>query len=537
MKIVIAGPKGAGKSTVGQALAALLGLPAEETDATLEQIFAADTGVHLSCREIYRTRGEEAFRAYERRVVQVLAEHDWRVVITGGSTLLDADSRRLLRDNAILVYLRAPVETLWQRATARGLPLWLEGEDGPARFAAQVAQRDEVLLPFADIVLDTGEADPEALAQQAADGIAQELAVRCRAANTYGDIVRMTSFGESHGKAIGVVVEGIKPGFELSEADIQAQLDRRRPGQSRVVTQRKEADRVHILSGVFEGKTTGAPIAMVIYNEDQDSSKYEDIRDLFRPGHADFTFYQKYGLRDHRGGGRSSGRETACRVAAGAIAMKWLAQRGVRIIAHAVEIAGIAAQTRDYSVIETNPVRCADPVAAKAMEEAIVAARKDRDSVGGVVQLEIEGVPPGLGDPIFAKLDARLAMAIMSIGAVKGVEIGEGFALCRMRGSQSNDPMRDGGFARNHAGGILGGISTGQPIILRAAVKPTSSIAQPQETIDIRGANRVIEVHGRHDPCIVPRAVPVIENMAALVLLDAWEVQARLNPDWARRHG
>ena len=355
--------------------------------------------------------------------------------------------------------------------------------------------------------------------------------MRMVAANTFGDIIRVTTFGESHGPAIGAVLDGVRPDVEISEADIQQELNRRRPGQSDVTTPRDEKDQVEILSGVFEGKTTGAPIAMVIYNRDHDSSRYEGIKDLFRPGHADFTFYKKYGIRDHRGGGRSSGRETAGRVMGGAIARKLLAEQGIRIVAHSVEIAGIAADTCDHSVIESNPVRCADAEAAKKMEQAIVAAKDDNDSVGGVVKLEIFGLPAGLGDPVFGKLDARLCGAIMTLGAVKGIEVGKGFALTRMRGSQSNDNMADGAFVSNNAGGITGGISTGQTVELRIGVKPTSSIAKPQRTIDLNGETRPIETHGRHDPCIVPRIIPVIEAMTALVLLDCLEIQTKIKPE------
>jgi chorismate synthase len=253
---------------------------------------------------------------------------------------------------------------------------------------------------------------------------------------------------------------------------------------------------------------------------------------MFRPGHADFTFYMKYGIRDHRGGGRSSGRETAGRVMGGAVCRRLLADRGVTIVAHAVEIAGIKAQSCDFDVIEKNVVRCADAEAAPAMEAAILAARDDEDSVGGIIQLEIHGLPPGLGDPVFDKLDARLSRALLSLGATKGFEIGAGFALTRLRGSQANDGMSQDGFVTNNAGGITGGISTGEPVIIRVGVKPTSSIAREQQTVDLEGRERPIEVHGRHDPCIVPRIIPVAENMAALVILDAWEVQDRLRPGW-----
>jgi chorismate synthase len=329
------------------------------------------------------------------------------------------------------------------------------------------------------------------------------------------------------------VFDGVRPGIEITAEDIQAQLNRRRPGQSDVTTPRDEKDQVEILSGVFDGKTTGAPIAMVIFNRDHDSSKYEGIKDLFRPGHADYTFYKKYGIRDHRGGGRSSGRETAGRVTCGAVARKWLTQKGVKIIAHSIEIAGIKAQSCDYDAIEKNDVRCADTAAAEIMKQAILAAKDDNDSVGGIVKLEIHGLPAGLGDPVFGKLDARITGAIMTIGAIKGIEIGQGFGLTRLRGSQSNDNMSDGGFKTNNAGGITGGISTGQTICLQIAVKPTSSIARPQQTIDHDGRTCPIETHGRHDPCIVPRIIPVIENMTALALYDCWQIQSRINPDFA----
>ncbi len=532
MNIVIIGQKGAGKSAFGAALSKEIGLPLVETDRLLEQIHALEHKRQLTCREIFKKGGDRVLREFEHKAVIHAASRDWHIIVTGGGTFVNAETRRALRGDAIILMLTAPAETLWARAIAGGVPPMFEGDDGQRKFTEQTRLREEIYHPFADIVLDATR-PPEQLAADAAVHISEELAVRTRAANTFGDIVRVTSFGESHGKAIGCILDGVKPGIEIDESILQEQLDRRRPGQSKVVTQRKEPDTVQILSGVFEGKTTGAPIGLIIYNQDADSRKYDEIRDLFRPGHADFTFYKKYGLRDHRGGGRSSARETAMRVAAGAVAMHILKQRGVEIRAHAVEIAGIAAKSCDYAVIEQNPVRCADPDAAKLMEEAILNARKDRDSVGGIVQLDINGVPPGLGDPIFAKLSSRLVYALSTIQAVKGIEIGDGFALTRMRGSQANDNMADGGFLSNHGGGIAGGISTGQPIRLRVALKPTASIAQPQRTIDIAGQNREIEVGGRHDPCIVPRAVPVIECMAALVLIDVWEIQKRLNPGWA----
>lgn len=533
MNIVLMGSKGAGKSTLGAALANLTGMDAIDTDRRIEARYQETQGQIATCREIFKAAGELGFRALERAVALESAELSYKLIITGGGMMMDPDARRALRRNAILVFLTASPDVLWARATEKGLPPWLTGPEGRAKFEEQAAHRTEVLLPFADIVFDTTEGTPEEQAARLADWIGEELAVRQTSASTYGDVIRMTGFGESHGRAIGTVLEGMRPGIEFSEEILQEQLDRRRPGQSKVVTQRKEPDAVEILSGVFEGKTTGAPIAMVIYNQDQRSKNYDNVKDVFRPGHGDFTFYKKYGFRDYRGGGRQSGRETACRVAAGAVPLKMLKEKGVRIVAHATEVAGIEAKVVDYDIIEQNPVRCADPEAAKAMEQAILDARSDKDSVGGVIQLEIHGLPVGLGDPIFGKLDARLCAAIMTIGAIKGVEVGGGFALCKLRGSEANDAMKDGQFLTNYSGGMLGGISTGDPVILRVAVKPTASIAKAQTTTDEHGNNVEIEVLGRHDPCIVPRAVPVIEAMAALVILDAWEVQSRLNPEWA----
>ncbi|MBN1124666.1 MAG: chorismate synthase [Sedimentisphaerales bacterium] len=535
MKIVLAGPKAAGKSSVATELTQLTGLEAVETDRLIEECFEKETGEKHTCREIFIEHGEQEFRAVEKKVAVQLSEVDWKLIVCGGSSLLDPTSRRALRKKAVLIYLTADPATLWSRIARDGIPPWLSGPDARRQLDQNVSYRQELLSPYADAVIDTTNKTPAQIAQEAMGYIMEELTIRCRAANTYGDIIRVTTFGESHGPAIGAVLDGVKPGIEFPLEQIQNQLDRRRPGQSEVTTPRDEKDKVEVLSGVFDGKTTGAPIAMAIFNRDHDSSKYEGIKDLFRPGHADFTYYQKYGIRDHRGGGRSSGRETAGRVMGGAFARQELTKRGIRIVAHAIEIAGIAVQKCDYEAIESNPVRCADPEAAEKMVQAILAAKDDNDSVGGIIQLEIHGLPAGLGDPVFQKLDARLTGAIITLGAVKGIEVGEGFALTRMRGSQSNDNMADGGFMSNNAGGITGGISTGQPIILRIAVKPTSSIAKPQKTVDTNLQNQPIETHGRHDPCIVPRVIPVIENMTALVLLDAWEVQERLRPGWDQK--
>lgn len=349
--------------------------------------------------------------------------------------------------------------------------------------------------------------------------------------NSFGSCFRITTFGESHGPAIGVVIDGVPPKIELNEADIQVDLDRRRPGQSHISTARNEADRVEILSGVFEGKTTGTPIACLIHNEDADSSAYAELKDKFRPGHADFTYFAKYGIRDYRGGGRASGRETACRVAAGAIAKKILKQNKITITAYTTEIAGISAQNRDLGVIETNAVRCPDADAAKKMIEAIEAAAQKGDSLGGIVEGIVLGCPAGLGEPIFNKIDALLAHALLSIGAVKGIEFGDGFELAKRTGSAVNDAFyiqnNQIKTKTNHAGGILGGITTGEPIVLRIAIKPTASIASPQKTVTTSLKETEIMVQGRHDPCICPRIVPVVEAMMAITIVDAL-MQAKL---------
>ncbi len=344
--------------------------------------------------------------------------------------------------------------------------------------------------------------------------------------NTIGTLFRVTTFGESHGKAIGCVVDGCPSNIPLSEADLQVELDRRKPGQSKVTTQRKESDSVQILSGVFEGKTLGTPICLLIPNEDAQSKDYSALKDVFRPGHAEFTYLQKFGVIDHRGGGRSSGRETATRVAAGAIAKKLLALQGIQVIGFTREIAGIRAQATDLAVIESNPVRCPDAQVAQAMEQAILAAKAAGDSVGGIIEVLVKGCPAGLGEPVFSKMDAELAKALMSVPAVKGVEIGAGFEAARLRGSQSNDALKADAqgkpaFASNQAGGVLGGISSGQDLVLRLAVKPASSISVAQKTVDRAGHEKDLSIQGRHDPCICPRAVPVAEAMVALVLVDA----------------
>lgn len=343
--------------------------------------------------------------------------------------------------------------------------------------------------------------------------------------NSFGRFFRITSFGESHGPALGVVIDGVPPRLPLDLDAVQRELDRRRPGQSALSSPRQEADRVELLSGLFEGLTTGAPLCLLIRNQDARPRDYRELGELFRPGHADLAVQRKYGIRDWRGGGRSSGRETVARVAAGAVARQVLAPLGVSVTGHLLEAAGIRATRFSPEEIERNPLRCADAEAASRMAEAIEAARAAGDSVGGVVEVRAGGVPAGWGDPVFAKLDAAIAGALMGIGAVKGVEIGDGFALARARGSEANDPILPDGFASNRAGGILGGISSGAEIVARVAVKPTPSIRSPQQTIDREGQPRTLSVAGRHDPCIAPRLVPVAEAMLALVLADAYLAQ------------
>jgi chorismate synthase len=343
--------------------------------------------------------------------------------------------------------------------------------------------------------------------------------------NSFGHLFRVTTWGESHGPAIGCVVDGCPPRLRLSDADLQPWLDRRRPGQSKFTTQRQEPDQVRILSGVFDGMTTGTPIGLMIDNVDQRSRDYSDIAEQFRPGHADLTYELKYGVRDYRGGGRASARETAMRVAAGGVARRVLGD-GVRIRGALVQMGALRIDRArwDWSEVDTNPFFCPDPVAAAEWETMLMAVRKSGSSVGAIIEVLAEGVPPGLGAPVYGKLDADLAAALMSINAVKGVEIGDGFAAASLTGEANADEMRmqDGlvTFASNHAGGILGGISTGQPIVARFAVKPTSSILTPRRAVDRNGQEVEVSTKGRHDPCVGIRAVPVGEAMLACVLAD-----------------
>lgn len=339
--------------------------------------------------------------------------------------------------------------------------------------------------------------------------------------NTIGKLFTVTTFGESHGPCYGCVIDGCPPGLALTTHDIQKELDRRRPGQSRFTSQRREADEVKILSGVFEGVTTGTPIGLIIENTDARSSDYDELKNLFRPGHADFTYQKKYGIRDHRGGGRASARETMMRVAAGAIAKKYLAEKaGILIQGYLAEIGPIKIHPVDLAIVDQNPFFCPDPEKISELENFINALRKKNDSIGARINILAQHVPAGLGEPVFDKLNADLAHALMSINAVKGVEIGDGFAVIQQSGSEHRDEMTPETFLSNHAGGILGGISTGQTIVMSIALKPTSSIPLPAKTITVNHQATEVSVHGRHDPCVGIRATPIAEAMVGIVLMD-----------------
>ena len=354
------------------------------------------------------------------------------------------------------------------------------------------------------------------------------------AGNTFGQHFTVTTFGESHGIAMGAVVDGCPPGLELCEADLQRDLDRRRPGQSKYTTQRKEPDIVKILSGVFEGVTTGTSIGLVIENQDAKSKDYTDIKDVYRPAHADYTYHKKYGIRDYRGSGRASARETAMRVAAAGIAKKYLKLHyGIEVRGYLSQIGAIVIEHRGWSAVEENAFFCPDPEAVPAIGELIDSLRKAGNSIGAEVTVIASGVPVGLGEPVFGKLDGELAGALMGINAVKGVGIGDGFAVVRQRGTEHRDEMDKNGFLSNHAGGILGGISSGQDIVATIALKPTSSLTTPGRTIDVDGNEVEVVTKGRHDPCVGIRATPIAEAMVALVLMDHVLRQRAQNPDWS----
>ena len=347
--------------------------------------------------------------------------------------------------------------------------------------------------------------------------------------NTFGQLFRLTTFGESHGPGIGGVIDGMPAGIEVDLDLLQSELNRRRPGQSALTTSRKEADRVELLSGVFEGRTTGCPIGFLVRNENQHSSDYDNLRHVFRPSHADFTYQTKYGVRDHRGGGRTSARETVARVVGGAFAKMLLQQHGISVRAYTSQVGPIALEGTyadyDLSLVESNPVRCPDPVTAEKMAQLIAEVKAEGDTIGGVIRAVIPGCPVGLGEPVFGKLHAQLGAAMLGINAVKGFEYGEGFAGVTARGSEQNDvflPQEGGGIAlkTNHSGGIQGGLSNGQPIYFRVAFKPVATLLREQQTVDDQGKSVTLKARGRHDPCVLPRAVPIVEAMAAMVIAD-----------------
>ena len=357
--------------------------------------------------------------------------------------------------------------------------------------------------------------------------------------NTFGNLFRLTSFGESHGMGIGGVIDGCPAGVELDMDFIQQELDRRRPGQSAITTPRKEADKVHFLSGLYEGRTTGTPIGFIIWNDNQHSSDYENMKDVFRPSHADYTYQAKYGIRDHRGGGRSSARETIARCVAGAIAKQILREQGITIRAYTSQVGNIRLDGSyldyDLDLTETNPVRCPDPVKAEEMQQYIAGLKKNGDTSGGIITCVAQGVPAGLGEPVFGKLHAALGAAMLSINAVKGFEYGDGFESAFFRGSERNDRFIDDhgriGTATNHSGGIQGGISNGQDIYFRVAFKPVATILMEQPTVTKEGNATVLKARGRHDACVLPRAVPIVEAMAAMVLLE-YRLLQKSRPAW-----
>jgi len=536
MRFVFIGPKSSGKSFKGREFAARRELDFFDVDTVIENLYERENTERLSFRDIYKKVGKDSFRELEAKAVMSLSSKDWVVISTGGSTFLDPKNRESLRQNSIIVMITGDNDVLWSRISKDGIPAYLINEKNPEEsFNKRSDFIKEIYTKFADFVIDGSKLTIDEAVDIIENRVEDFMTLNMFSPSSFGELVRVSTFGESHGKGVGVVLDGITPGIEMSAEIIQKELDRRKPGQSKITTKRDESDTINILSGIYDGKTTGTPIAMVIYNKDQDSSKYDNLKEVFRPGHADFGFYKKFGIRDHRGGGRSSGRETIGRVASGAVAKKILKDNyNIDITAYTMQIGKVKADKNktDFSIIEQNIIRTADADAAKEMENYIMDLRAKGDSVGGLVEVKISGVMPGIGDPVFFKMDAKLAQAVFSIGTIKGVEIGDGFGVVSKSGKENNDPITSKGFETNNSGGILGGITNGDDIILRAAVKPTPSISSEQKTVTKDGKDETITIKGRHDPCIVPRIIPVIESMIALVILDSIYIQEKINPDW-----
>ena len=532
MNLILIGFMGVGKTTVGRRLAERLGRPFLDTDILIEETHS------MTIAEIFERYGERFFREKEKEVVSHVSKLAECVIATGGGVVLDPGNVARLKDWGLLIHLALSPDKIFERIGGELTRPLLRKEDPMLALEDFYRSREAFYQACSDLTVDRNGMDVEETVEKILGDIhpwmkegrshGSPVEREVEMSNCFGERFRITTFGESHGKAMGVVIDGVKPGLDFDIEAIQKDVDRRRPGQNPLVSSRKESDQVEILSGVFEEKTLGTPICLVIPNKGHDPKAYDDLKDLFCPGHAGYTTLMKYGIRDHRGGGRSSGRETVSRVAAGAFAKKELAKEGIRIIAYTLEVGGVKARRIDFDEVEKNPLRCPDKNAARQMEKKVLSCKADGDSIGGTVEVIGQNVPPGLGEPVFKKLDAEIAKALISIGGVKGVEIGDGMKVARMRGSEHNDQMDRTGFRTNHSGGILGGISTGQEIRVRIAVKPTPSIEKEQETVDTSGNERSVSIRGRHDPCICPRIVPVAEAMMALVLYDALLAQRDL---------
>jgi chorismate synthase len=425
-----------GKSTISEMLSKALNVQMIETDDVIVDLYEKKTGQKKNCALICDEIGENKFRELEADAVEEISQVDWKIISTGGSTMLNSELRNTLRRNSIIVFLYNSPQDLFDRYIKTKPPAYLIKKSTTELFIHSSALINEVIKPYADITVNCKDKSLDEILEKTMKGLQNEFLIKHSKPNSFGQLIQLTTFGESHGTVVGAVLDGIKPGLDISEEYIQSELNKRRPGQSKVSTPRNEKDKLKILTGVFNGKSTGMPICMIIENKDQDSSKYESIKDIFRPGTADYTFQKKYNIRDYRGSGRASGRETAARVMGGAIAKNILNEKGIEVIAHTVQVGSIIAKECDYNEIDKNIVRCADKTIAKDMEKIISEVKQSGDSVGGAVQLVIKGLPAGVGDPVFGKLNARLGAALLSIGGVKAIEFGAGFEAASMLGSE-----------------------------------------------------------------------------------------------------